>query len=270
MNIISVNLIGPGELSPNNHNYGLCNQMFQVSAALSYAKDNKFQAIFPCLRDTKKYGNYTDNIFRKLIIDKDMPPNYLWYSQRGFSYTPIPKSNSSILIYNCYLQSEKYFSHNRKLILETFSASKEDENYLKEKYGNILNCNKTISCHIRRGDYISLKEIHTPLCESNYYNDALDNFEDGILFVFSDDIKWCKENFKTDNREMVFVEEKDYLELYLMSMCNDNIIANSTFSWWGAWLNKNKNKKVIAPKEWFGVKQTESDEDLIPEKWIRV
>ena len=88
------------------------------------------------------------------------------------------------------------------------------------------------------------------------------------LIIFSNDIEWCKENFK--HKEVVFIEEEDYLELYIMSMCTDNIIANSTFSWWGAWMNKNENKKVITPSNWFGYNHTATDADLIPTDWIRI
>ena len=264
MNRISVNLIGPSELSPGNHNYGLGNQLFQIAAALSYAKDNNFKAVFPCLRDKDHYGNYTDNILRNLIVDEDIS-DYVLYCNNGTKYEPIPQSEKSILIHSSYLQSEKYFLNNRELILETFSPSDKDKHYLENKYGEILNSENTISCHIRRGDYTELKDIYTPLTDGGYYDKALNNLDGRIVFVFSDDVDWCRENFKPIDRELVFVEEKDYLELYLMSMCKDNIIGNSTFSWWGAWLN-NRNKRVVAPSNWFATER--KDMDLIPEDWI--
>ena len=93
--------------------------------------------------------------------------------------------------------------------------------------------------------------------------------------VFSDDIKWCKENFIGD--KFLFIEEdRDYIELFLMSQCNHNIIANSSFSWWGAWLNKNENKIVVAPSKWFGenseyIKQEGiNDKDILPKSWIKI
>jgi hypothetical protein len=102
----------------------------------------------------------------------------------------------------------------------------------------------------------------------DYYRNAIAEFSDDTRFlVFSDDIQWCKENFKGDNFH--FIEgEKDYVDLYLMSLCNNNIIANSSFSWWGAWLNNTPNKKVIAPKQWFGKAKQLNTKDLIPETWI--
>ncbi len=264
MNKISVNILGPGEIIEGQHNYGLGNQLFQIASVLSYAKDNNFKAVFPCLRDKTRYGNYTDNILRNLIVDEDIS-NYVLYCNPDTKYKPIPESEKSILIHDSYLQSEKYFSSNRGLILETFSPSAEDKQYLENKYGEALNSENSISCHIRRGDYIELKDKYTPLTDSGYYDKALNTLGDGVVFVFSDDVDWCRENFKPIDRELVFVEEKDYLELYLMSMCKDNIIGNSTFSWWGAWLN-NRNKRVVAPSNWFATER--KDMDLIPEDWI--
>jgi hypothetical protein len=84
-------------------------------------------------------------------------------------------------------------------------------------------------------------------------------------FIFSDDIEWCKQNFIGEN--YIFVEnEEDYISLYMISLCKDNINANSTFSWWGSWLNKNDNKKVIFPSLWFGEKKKLITKDIYPEK----
>ena len=81
--------------------------------------------------------------------------------------------------------------------------------------------------------------------------------------MFSDDIDWCKENFKQSN--ITFIEnETDYIDLFIMSLCNNNIIANSTFSWWGAWLNSNENKKVVCPSSWF---ESSGAEDLVVDGW---
>ena len=91
-----------------------------------------------------------------------------------------------------------------------------------------------------------------------------------VILVFSDDIKWCKENFIGDN--FIFVEnEKDYIDLYLMSMCNHNIISNSSFSWWGAWLNQSKEKVVISPEKWYGPNKGDRNlDDLLMSDWILI
>jgi hypothetical protein len=98
----------------------------------------------------------------------------------------------------------------------------------------------------------------------------MENFNEVTTFiVFSDDEKWIKENIKGKN--IIYIQRNhDYIDLYLMSQCNHNIIANSTFSWWGAWLNNNQNKKVVAPTKWFGVNKKLDTKDLIPETWIKI
>ena len=260
MNKITANIIGPSD-----GNYGLGNQLFQVAAVLSYAKDHNFEAIFPCYTNKEHYGNYTDNILRNLNIDNLFLGEYVGVSNPDPIYKPLPLTDKSIVIYNSYLQSEKYFLHNRQLILDTLCPSQEDKQYLLDKYPNVSD---SISCHVRRGDYIQLQDKYNTLSDSNYYNDALNILGDGDVIVFSDDVDWCKENFKIEGREVSFSSEEDYLELYLMSMCRHNIIANSTFSWWGAWLNQNENRKVIAPSQWFSPSQDRNDVDLIPQDWI--
>jgi hypothetical protein len=105
----------------------------------------------------------------------------------------------------------------------------------------------------------------------SYYQNALEALgQYDQLFVFSDDIDWCKANFKFD--KMTFIGgEKDYVELFLMASCHDHIIANSSFSWWGAWLSTNKDKKVVGPLKWFGpAYDCWSTEDIMPKEWKRI
>jgi len=253
---VSVDIIGASEV-----NYGLGNQLFQIAAAISYAKDCGFDATFPSLKDPK-YGSYINNILRK-ISTKERGRLELYYRQLSFAYSPIPKMPSSFCIKGSYLQSEKYFCHNRDLILETFSPSEEDLSYLKEEY-NVGT--STISLHVRRGDYLNNTQYHTNLMETEYYTKAIEFLNADSVLVFSDDPMWAREAFPS----YTIVEEEDYLELYLMSLCNDNIIANSSFSWWGAWLNKNPDKRVVAPIEWFGPDHHFTTKDLIPSTWTRL
>jgi hypothetical protein len=125
-----------------------------------------------------------------------------------------------------------------------------------------------IGIHIRRGDYLRFPDHH-PILPIEYYKTAIDYFKADNVFVFSDDIDWCKSNIIGDN--IIYIEnEKDYIEMYLMSLCENNIISNSSFSWWGAWLNENKNKKVIGPKLWFGNAIQFISDDIIPEGWIKI
>ena len=134
-------------------------------------------------------------------------------------------------------------------------------------YNFILPKEHFICIHVRRGDYLNNPSIH-PTCTKEYYQKALESFsfmKYTPIFV-SDDIKWCKENFKGE-----FSPFKDELEdLTLLSMCNDNIIANSTFSWWGAYLNQSKIKVVVSPKQWFGENGPQDTQDIIPNNWIKI
>ena len=128
---------------------------------------------------------------------------------------------------------------------------------------------------MRRGDYVTLPSAknHYKLCSLEYYKQAIEYLKNRLtkfeLFVFSDDILWCKENL-TFEFPVNFIESgNSQSDLYLMSRCKHNVIANSSFSWWGAWLNSNKNKIVIAPNDWF-IDETIDTSDLIPPSWVRI
>ena len=239
---------------------GIGNQLFQIAAALSYSKDYGHKAAFPCLK-SPEYGNYVSNFLSSLSTEECSGP-FAYFCEPSFEYTEIPFTKDSVCIHNSYLQSEKYFVHNRDYILESFKLPKNKQNYLVEKYSNL---DDYTSLHIRRGDYLKNPNYHTNLTSTDYYGKAIDYLKPEQLLVFSDDTKWAKDNFP----DSVVVEEKeDYLEIFLMSFCKDNIIANSSFSWWGAWLNTNPSKRVVAPSNWFGPACKASTQDLIPEPWI--
>ena len=105
-----------------------------------------------------------------------------------------------------------------------------------------------------------------------YYRSAVDLIgKEKLFFIFSDDINWCKNNFDFIENKFFIENNKDYEDLILMSLCSHNIIANSSFSWWGAWLNSNPNKIIISPKKWFGNKYNfHNTKDLYNEKWIKL
>lgn len=259
---ITANILGPAKA-----NYGLGNQMFQVATIMSYCADNNFECFFSDLSDEKIYGSYIKNIFRKVNWQGSKEGIWDLYQEPSFGYTPLPKFTRDTILQG-YFQSYKYFEHNENLIRDTFCLSEEDEKYLLCKYGDRLN-KKSLSVHIRRGDYLNHKDYHYPLYESIFYKKALEMVEYDVLFVFSDDKEWCKNQpLFMESKNTIIVDELDYLEMILMSMCQNNIIANSTFSWWGAWLNKNKNKMVVCPKTWFGDAATYiTHNDLIPNEW---
>lgn len=154
-----------------------------------------------------------------------------------------------------YWQSEKYFIESKEIIKKDFNLNKSPQ------IGNT-------SIHVRRTDYVSSNGYH-PVQTIKYYKDAVDHIgEYNKLLIFSDDINWCEENFNFKN--MVFVKGNNEIEdLSLMSSCDHNIIANSSFSWWGAWLNDNPTKKIISPSKWFG-DHVKINDDIIPPEWIKI
>lgn len=185
---------------------------------------------------------------------------------------------------NSYIQgywgSEKYFADISEIIKREFT--------LKEKLSdNSLNWHKRIqkeSCsvamHIRRGDYINVpaNQIIFKSLQVDYYQNAINvikkKHDISAIFIFSNDILWCKENLKF-GLPVYYVDGNDedhgYEDLYLMSQCSHNIIANSTFSWWGAWLNDNKNKMVVCPQNFYKLNDKWHDsKDLCPKDWIKI
>jgi len=168
-----------------------------------------------------------------------------------------------------YFQTEKYFSHIRNELLEDFEFIDEIQNPCKEMIENVDN---PIALHIRRGDFLRNSGNHHNL-SLDYYENALNHFDDDRqVIIFSDEPKWCKDQslFESD-RFLVSETNNPYADLCLMSMCSDFIIANSTFSWWGAWLGTNSNKKVLFPSKWFGPNNLHHDtKDLFPDTWIEI
>ncbi len=252
-------------------NYGLGNQMFQIAAITTFAQDNGLQAVFPQLLEPK-YGNYIDNILHNVSTQQYNFTNNIetpkFCSTNSSKWYQIPVHKNAI--YNGYFQSEKFFSHNYEGIIRLFRLRESQLSDIKTEY-EWLNQYRRVSLHVRRGDYLVLTEYHRAL-DISYYRAALDYLkgEYDKCIVCSDDIEWCKENFVGD--EFIFIEDcPDYVDLYLMQQCQHNIIANSTFSWWSAWLNSNPDKIVITTKnDWFHPDSTGDDTELIPTDWIRI
>ena len=182
-------------------------------------------------------------------------------------------SDKSKKIFIGYWQSEKFFKNIEEIIRKDFKFPDFTESQNIE-LSKILTSSNSVSIHVRRGDYLT-HPIFNTLTE-NYYAKAIDKIKEKIdnplFIIFSNDIEWCKNEFKEKN--IIFVSwnngEKSYRDMQLMSLCKHNIIPNSSFSWWGAWLNNNPNKIVIAPKKWFSDESGYRYEDIIPDKWIKL
>jgi hypothetical protein len=256
---------------------GLGNILFQLATGISFAieKNTDFSVSNyewhihylnvekernPALNHADEYAFYFKNLIKKKSPENLTVLNY-----------PFTYYEDSSLSTNCvidgYFQSEKYFIKNRDRILSQFKLPLKLRLMSYFKYPFFLKGNLT-SIHVRRGEYL-ISPIH--------YNQSMDYYDAAIkkmdaitekFIVFSDDIAWCKETFIGE--KFVFIEnEKDYIELFLMSRCTNNIICNSSFSWWGAWMNAHKNRKIIAPKNWFKTNEI-SSVDIIPESWITI
>jgi hypothetical protein len=181
---------------------------------------------------------------------------------------------------NVYLdgfwQSEKYFLDIREALLEELTLKNTMTAKAKKVESDIETAEHPVSIHIRRGDYVldpGTNKWHGNICSLEYYAKAIELITDKVthptFFVFSDDIEWVKENLKCP-QPVIYVSQyglEDYEELILMSKCHHHIIANSSFSWWGAWLNRYKGKTVIAPPKWTNVVPNKNP-NILPPKWI--
>lgn len=225
-----------------------------------------------------KYKN--PNFFEKLnmlLRKQSAPYSEFCYKEKYYHFdSEVLDNNESIYLFG-YWQSEKYFLDCKETILKEFTLKREIS-LLSTHYLNMITSSASVSLHIRRGDYVNNRTTNDyhGTCNLDYYKKAVSiikikNFKTHF-FIFSDDLDWAKKNIDfIDN--ITFVELSadipDYEEMYLMSMCRHNIIANSSFSWWGAWLNQNHKKIVIAPKLWFNDGSINTN-DLIPNTWIRI
>lgn len=201
-----------------------------------------------------------------------------YFIENKFSYNTNIKNVGKDCFLSGYWQSPKYFDSIESLIRDEFTFHKQLDNKNLEIVSMIEKAN-SVSLHIRRTDFQNTISNNTHgICSLDYYDKAVKfistKFTDPHFFVFSDDINWAKENLKLPY-QLTFISgnngDKSYIDMQLMSVCKHNIIANSSFSWWGAWLNSNASKIVIAPKNWFSNEILNAQtNDLIPEEWIRM
>jgi hypothetical protein len=245
---------------------GLGNQMFQIAAAHALALRNNdisgfdFETCFTPLQGNPS-NKYKDNVLSKVNNVSGYKFRVDYYEPH-FSYQELPYTTNLLL--NGHFQSEKYFLDFKNEIIDLFTLNDNEivNNFMSENklVGN------TTSVHVRRGDYIKNQSYH-PVCSVEYYQKAIKEIGNSNFIFISDDIGWVKDNFKGD--KIYYFESNDEIsDLTLMTKVNNNIIANSSFSWWGAYLNKNENKRVIAPKQWFGVMGHKDTQDIIPESWL--
>lgn len=246
---------------------GLANNLFQIGAALSLAHREGVEARFAT--HDWKYASIFDKPLPQLRPEDEVGETY---QETHFHYADLPYWAGINL--RGYYQSEKYL--NADTVRSAFVPSADIRQHLMSEIDRLridLHVTHPVAVHVRRGDYLQLSQYH-PVLPVEYYNEAMDHFPDRSFVVFSDDPEWCAQAIKgiwQDRRMVLFHSPHDFIDLYLMSQCEDFIIANSTYSWWGAWLNPNPNKTVIAPKQWFGPGYDHhSTEDIVPDNWVKI
>lgn len=282
-------------------NGGLGNQMFQYAFGRNLAIKNNTELKLdisafknmPSQNTPRNYALGVFNINENIVISKELkkykksiamkffqkitdifPGNYIYETK--FNFNPKIAQLSKDAYLDGYWQTEKYFKNTENIIRNEFTLKNNMGEKALSAVSQINNTN-SVSIHIRRGDYIVDKKTNAyhGSCTLDYYRKAVGiikgKIDNPYFFIFSDDIPWVKNNLKIDCN-VIFVSKegmKDYEEMILMSKCKHNIIANSSFSWWGAWLNNNSKKIVIAPKKWFNNPRI-NIKDLIPKKWIKI
>ena len=231
----------------------LGNQLFQIATALAYAWDFDAIPVFPDLnRHDFRLSYHRDRIFFRLSAKTPSRLFIKTFNESSWdSPTRIPNYNADIQL-NGYFSSWAHFDHYRQRILEKFAPSDAIEDYLQAKYGDLISHPNTVSLHVRTFNYMIHHTKTHPFLGLEYYQMAIQLFPpDTIFVIFSDRINWCKQHFPQLNNNFVFIEGNDAVaDLFLMSMMKHHIIANSTFSWWGAYLNHNPHKIIVAPKSW--------------------
>lgn len=275
-------------------NGGLGNQLFQYAAAYALSKKMnvpmlvdiseaiKYQ-IHPLRLDKLSCSAHFSiklNVFDRVLMHPRIVPyssklSSRYYLEPDLRYRDLSSSVVGGTFLNGYFQCELYFKEYRKELLKEFFPNKDFSFYQREIKEKIQSTN-SLSIHIRRGDYVSNPDAFSVhgICDEEYFSRSIEYFEEQniinektVLFVFSDDIEWCADNlhFPFDT---VFVKgdsESPELDMWLMSYCDNHIISNSTFSWWGAWINDKKDKVVVAPEKWFANGMAC---DIQPDTWV--
>ena len=232
-------------MSNLGNNGRLGNQIFQFAFLYSLHKLNGYEYCIPPNTDLAECFDLTCNTCSQLNLPKEKEKHF--HFDRMF-----PNKFKNNVDYTGYYQSDKYFN---KIKQELFTVLK-----FKNQHKKPLPDNNLVSIHIRRGDYVG-NDVH-PVVSLDYITRAKQHFENKKFLVFSDDIQWCKENKLGD---LYSDGNTHYQDLYQMSLCCGSIIANSSFSWWGAYLSP--KQKVIAPKKWFSTNTLKTD-DLYCNNWI--
>jgi hypothetical protein len=252
--------------------YGIGNQLFQIASTIGIAKAHNIKWAFP---------KWKNNTYFKTPLPAFAPGAGVVVKEVSFDYFPYSIPKDSFVYMDGYFQSYKYFQDASVEVREALEFNEQLVLDIESALGAVISRQNTCSISVRRGDYVNLQHIH-PLQPDSYWSSSQKLLEEKVnidtYLVFSDDIKWCHVNkhlFNSTGKKVIFFSGRhQFDDLVGITLCKHNIITNSTFSWWGAWLNKNKDKIVIMPKTWFGVagpwSGPSTGDDLRVKGWITV
>lgn len=251
---------------PDSMPFTLCSVFRDLNIDL--VEDSTFDEIDERWKELKRQG-VPDEYYR------NYPEKFFWVED--ISKDPCTYHPEVFQTKNCvfvgYWQTEKYFYEIKDRLTKCFCFKKINSEL--QSLADTISKGKFASVHVRRGDYLSNAEAYMGICTIDYYKRAIEYLqkrEAGIKFIFfSDDMEWIKQKIYMPEavycHKELFDSYEDWYDIFLMSKCRHNIIANSSFSWWGAWLNQNTTKIVIAPDKWLGYADTN---DIWCDGWIRL
>lgn len=264
---------------------GLGNQLFGYAFYLFLKKQNKFSYV--------KFDIWESLIVNKFILSKVFPKiqikrsNYYHNINRFYKYRLLTsfffvvneqnfpgKKNKLLTLYDGFWQSNTYFEVVSTLVKDKFTFNEKNLNNRSLNLAEEIKHVNSVSIHVRRGDYLDHEETYGNICNINYYKRAISYvsqiYPDVVFYIFSDDPAWVRQNFNLLENPIIVdfnTGENSWQDMFLMSKCKHNIIANSTFSWWGAWLNNNPYKIVISPSRWMNINK---NINIIPSDWIKI
>lgn len=253
----------------------LGNNLFIVATTCALAWDNNAVAYFPHLRyyytlNPQNVPSNISHIFYRCNVSQPSRPIAFSWSEPSFAYHEIPFHSDMSL--HGYFQSEKYFVRHREKLLQLFAPHPDDLKYVQTKYQWLLEHPCTVGIHLRHQWEDPSGDLYIQYGK-DYLQKAMKSFPENSLFIlFSDNMEFAIKNIPEEmqNRVKYVKGEAYFIDFLLMTLCKHNLITNSSFGWWVAWLNQNPNKIITAPHQWYNPKSPLDTRDVLPESWIKI